>query len=589
MAGERTSLDRRSGDRRKLLPLWRNGNRQLTAADQSQVQAVAQGRTSALPGLEKQPLRRSRATQASTTQHIAYWPVLAAAVLVMITTFMVQAYRLDRAPDVFADEMTYFFVGKSISLGQIPREYWFQSQRVFFWQPPLYMLIETPVIKLTNIASADIFTAIHTVRYLNVAIASMTSALIFILGKKLRSRVTGLVMSALFLLDPFLLRSIRRNLLEICVMFFVVLGILILSRYPKGLDRSGTIGLGIVFGLVLITKEVAFYILALPAVFLFFGQPRHFLRHIPSIVGGGIIGLIVYSIYPIWALLVGAWGDFLAVKSFQLQRFGGFVQFSGWNRSVSPGFFDALQVNLPQYGSSYVLILLSGILTLYFLRYCREDDGARLLASWNLVTDVYFAFVIKHGQLNDQFFYLQLVATVAIVGYSIPLFFDIARRQRSKFGFGLVAVPLFLVLLFNTVMYYRDYVVGVDNGLEEVYRYVRTHIPPGTPLLLGGGDEQTWIFSNIYATSHPVDILYSGGPDALHRVFGNITSQAVQAKHIHYVIVSSKDAWGHFDEITPEFYNWVMQNSVHLFAVDELTSWHLGVYYVRYPDQGSPG
>lgn len=63
------------------------------------------------------------------------------------------------------------------------------------------------------------------------------------------------------------------------------------------------------------------------------------------------------------------------------------------------------------------------------------------------------------------------------------------------------------------------------------------------------------------------------------------TSEYVKSNGIHYIVLSSKDVWGRFNGITPEFYDWVLANSVEQFSADGPTFWHLGVYYMAYPEQ----
>jgi len=506
------------------------------------------------------------------------WLILASTALVILGVFCLQSFRLTRAPDVFVDEITYFYVGKSIAQGEAMRQYWFAPDTTFFWQPPLFFLLEVGVIKVFNNVITGPFAAIFLMRYLNVALAALTGGLLFFLGTRLHRASTGLIMGLLFALDPFILRSARRNLLEVTVMVFVVLGVLILQRFPDGLSRRGAVALGIIFGLVLLAKEVAFYSLALPALVTLIGQRRHFRRHAARLAGSMAVSLAVYGLYPLWSVLNGTWGEFLQLKVYQFRRFEGVIQASGWNRTVAsnagsrpPTFIEALGVNLPTYGTSYVLIVLGSLLGIYLLLRARHDPGARLLGSWSLINNIFFAYTIVRGQLNDQFFYLLLVPTCAVVGYTVPL---LARALSERAVWPIAAqrpaAALVLAVLpglcaMNGSLYYTKYAVGVDDGYRQVHNYLLDHVPPGSPLLIGS-DTGIHVFPE-------------------YRTFLVRTPEEVSAQHIHYFVLSSKDAWGHYNGITPEFYDWVTANSVELFAIDEPTFWRLGVYYMAYPDE----
>jgi hypothetical protein len=361
-------------------------------------------------------------------------------------------------------------------------------------------------------------------------------------------------------------------------MALTVCGVLVLQRHPRGLGRAGVAWLGVIFGLVLLTKEVAFYVLALPAVFLLLGQPRDYRRLLPGLGGSGTLSLAIYALYPDWAFWSGNGSEFLRFKLYQFQRFQGLVQISGWNRpsAATPGarpptFVEALGVNLPTYGTSYALILLGGVLGLYLLLRSRDDADARLLGAWGLLNNLFFAYTIVQGQLNDQFFYLLLVPTAAIVGYSVPL---LLRRPFARLDWRaalrvplttLVVLALPALFFYNSTLYYTNYAVGVDDGYRQVHDYLVAHVPTGSPLLIGS-DTGIHVFPEYHTY--------------LER-----TPEAVRSRHIHYFVLSSKDAWGRYNGVTQEFYDWVTGNSIELFALDEPTFWRLGVYYMAYPDE----
>lgn len=539
---------------------------------------------------------------------------LATAVLVTLSTYIVQAYRLSMAPDIFVDEVTYFFVGNSIAQGDGMRQYWFAPERVFFWHPPFFFLLEAAVLRAVSPLPTDTIAAVFLIRHLNVALSALTAGLLFLLGRRLRDVPTGFLMVLLFAFDPFILRSARRNLLEIPLMALLVGGILLLSYYPRGLNRRGALVLGVIFGLAMLTKEIAFYILLLPALLVFLGQPAvltllerpgtllHTLRHpgrlrpawrsfifldrsgklwrsLPWVVLCGGISLLIYALYPLWAWYNGYWQDFWYFRTYQFSRFEGSVQASGWNTGGKrPSFLEALSTNIPLYGTSYALIMLGTLFGAFLLLRSWQDVGARLLGAWFLLSGAFFAFVILRGQLNDQFFYMLIIPNAACIGYGTPLVLRAAVRTVRRFTRQRVAALLLTLTLStgifaNGVLYYNAYVVGVDNGYEQFHRYLLANIPPGTPLLIGGD-----------AGIH----LFPEYPTYLAR-----TKQEVYAHRIHYFVLSSKEAWGNFNGVSQEFYDWVRANAVEQFAIDEPTFWHFALYYMAYPEenqrQSGPG
>lgn len=522
---------------------------------------------------EADPHTEEVASAVPTRSHQHGAITLLIALGVSLICFLIQAYRINRAPDIIVDEIVYNFVSQSVSRGEMIREYWFGTNRAFFWQPPLFFLIEGAFLKISHLNNADIFTTLYNVRYLNVGLAALTGGLLFVLGRKLRNISTGLTMVLLFVLDPFTLRSARRNLLEVLTMLLIVLCVLVLSRYPRGLGRWGTLVLGLLFGLVILTKEIAFFVLVLPALFLLLGQPSTFRRFIPSLIVSGMISVLVYSLYPLWAYLTGNWSDFVNIKSFQYLRFSGFIQMTGWNRTSGPSFREALSVNLGQYGSSYGLILIGAALTYYLLLRSRSDIGARLMASWGIVTQAFFAFTILRGQLNDHFFYLLLIPSAAITGYAVPMLLNAMFAPKRLIAL-INAAPTVLVLItlpalifYNTILYYSTFATGTDNSMQKVYTYLQQNVTPNS-LIMVSGEADGYLFRG-YRTTYKVR-----------------TPEYVKSNGIHYLVLSSKDVWGRFNGMTPEFYDWVLANSVEQFSADGPTFWHLGVYYMAYPEQG---
>jgi 4-amino-4-deoxy-L-arabinose transferase-like glycosyltransferase len=537
---------------------------------------------------------------------LTLWLTVATALLVGGSIYIIQSYRLGLAPDIFVDEVTYFYVGKSIAQGDGMRQYWFSPEHVFFWHPPLFFLLEAAVLRVVNPLLTDAIAAIVVIRYLNVFLSAVTGGLLFLLGRRLRDAPTGLFMALLFACDPFILRSARRNLLEILLMVLMVGGVLLLSYYPRGLDRRGALGLGVLFGLTMLTKEIAFYILLLPALLVVLGQPavlaalvqplacvrgllrpwrwRAALRSVALIertgplwrslrwvVLCGVVSIAIYAFYPLWAWSNGYWQDFWSFRTYQFSRFEGSIQASGWNSGGrTPSFVEALGTNIPLYGTSYALIVLGTIMGAFLILRSWRDIGARLLAGWFLLSSMFFAFVILRGQLNDQFFYMLIIPNAACVGYGTPLILQAAgrsvRRHKRRFAAALLLTVLLSGGIFtNGVLYYNAYAVGVDNGYERIRTYLLANVPTGTPLLIGG-DVGIHLFPEY--------------PTYLLR-----TEQEVYDHHVHYFILSSKEAWGNFDGVTQEFYDWVRTNAVEQYAIDETTFWHFAVYYMAYPEE----
>jgi hypothetical protein len=501
------------------------------------------------------------------------------AVAVTVAAFLLLAFRHDLAPDVYGDGLGFFLISKSIALGHGLTSYG-GPPGTFFYDPPLFMLVEAIPIKLLGLASRDLFSALYTVRLINIGAGALTAALLFVLGMRLRNFWTGLFISILFAIDPFVLRNVRRNFLEPSVMLLVVLAMLLLHRHGEGLTRRAAITLGVIFGAMLLVKEVSFYFLAVPLMFLLLGNPRAYRRVVPPVVASWAIALGIYGLYPAWALLSGNWTELVARKGSQLARLTGQVQHTGgYHDSTHPSLLQTLEAQLPRYGPSYFFVILGGILALYLLLHSRKDVGARLLASWGLVDGAFFVgLYLKGGALNDQYFYLLLVAMTPVIGYSVAVLVSTARSTSRRPS--LAAIPLDFpnprrvlptatlmlccgltgALLYNAWLYYRYDATGIDNGYQQLTQYVEQHVSPGTTISIAS-DSDAYLFP-----AYPTELTRD--------------HEAIKTKGIHYFILNSRIAAGGFNGMTPEFYAWVASNAVEKFGIDEDSFGHLGLYYM---------
>src|SRR5207237_25988 len=132
------------------------------------------------------------------------------------------------------------------------------DHKPFLYHPPAYFLIEAAYIKLAGLTNADLLTALFSVRYLNVFFSAITASILLLFGRKLHSFKAGLIMVALFLMDPYVQRINRRDMLETFSMLCVLLGVYIFFTHRQRLRNWQWLGSGIAFGVAVLTKEAMF-------------------------------------------------------------------------------------------------------------------------------------------------------------------------------------------------------------------------------------------------------------------------------------------------------------------------------------------
>lgn len=519
--------------------------------------------------------------------------------LLFLLAFGATAWNLDRAPDVFTDEILYTRAGTRLAAeGALV----WDSGRPLVVHPPLYFLVEAAYLQLSGDPAAqlytvaDIFAAVAHARYLNAIFAGLTAALLYWLGQRLHSRKLGLLLALLFMLDPFGLRTNRRAMLETLAGLLSLAGMAtLITALPPPIDlstllpgrvlgmagelrpRRALVG-GVLLGAALLTKDLAFT--ALLAVGLFglwqwwrrrqeTGAGRLVLPYFQTAIIAALTALLV----PLWAILAGHWERYADVKLLSLQRLLGLVHLSGWNR---PGvsLTDLLLQRLLDYGSSYLLLGLGGLALLFLLLVARHDSRARLLATWGLVLYPFYGFVALFGSGNDQFFYYLLLPAIVLVGYALTFLPQAARQSRLGQRlphdvrarlFQLAALVLLLIFLpYNASQWTLSYHLGRDDGYRQLSRFVADNVPPDEAIN-ASGDALKFAY---FFPERPIAAA--------------ATPEEAQEQGLHYFVLAPKDVEARYGRITPQLAGWITANGQRLFAFNGDSYGLITFYYVPY-------
>lgn len=524
------------------------------------------------------------------------------AVIIFLIGFSVVAWRLDKAPDIFTDEIIYTRIG--IRVSSEGAMVW-DSGEPFLVHPPLYFLVEGIYFWLSGdantplYAAGDIFAAVQRARYLNALFAGLTSTTLFLLGRRLRGAWLGLLLVAVFVLDPFGVRINRRAMLETLAMLLSLAGMTLLLEEGKRSQFSSlfrALAAGLLLGLGILTKELS--AITVLAVLVFgLGEAWRILREkrisdaylaTPFLATG--IAALTYALYPVWVLTSGQWDQFASEKFLALKRLLGLVQITGWNRP-DVSMFDFLSQRLVDYGSSYLLLAVGGVATVWLLLVHRKRRAGRFLGTWGGVIYPFFAFVALFGSGNDQFFYFLLVPAIVISGYAftVPIeglhggegVHDRERAHSHERAHGLegvqrlasiwmgpakaVFIILFLVVLaYNSAQWWSHFGTGVDNGYQQLADFVQENLPPGE-LLNASGD--------------PIKYHYFL-PD--HTITSAATPREAMASNVHYFALAPKDVRAHYGRIEPELATWIQSEGNLVFTVSGDSYGDLYLYQIDY-------
>jgi 4-amino-4-deoxy-L-arabinose transferase-like glycosyltransferase len=490
---------------------------------------------------------------------------LTAGFLIFALAFGAVAWRLERTPDIFTDEILYSRL--AIRVAGEGALVWDTGRPVVI-HPPLFFLVQgvyrslVPGPPAPLYAPGDIFATVYHARSLNAVLAGLTATLLFWLGRHLRGLWLGVLLVLLFVIDPFGIRINRRAMIETLAVLLSLSGMaLLLAGYRDGrLSRPRAIGAGLLMGAGLLTKDLAFTTPLAVMVFAVWEMRRRGagLRCIgaptllaPFLAGG--IALLSYALVLLWALAIGHWERFAAVKVLSIQRLLGLVHTSGWNRP-DVSLIDFLTQRLVDYGTSYLILALGGVATVVLLVFGREKPAGRLLAAWGLVLYPVFAAVALFGSGNDQFFYFLLLPAMILFGYGLTLFLEQAETRWQKpvnwslAKRGVVIAVVLVVLPFNIVLWWYTYGVGVDDGYRQLSSYVDSSVPSGIPINASGDDLKFRYFF----------------PD--HPIARASTPQEARDEGVQYFVLSPKDVWAHYGRVTPELADWIVTRGERRFS-----------------------
>lgn len=504
--------------------------------------------------------------------------------LIFAFSFSATVWRIGQAPDIFTDEIIYTRLGIRVS-GEGALVW--DSGDPFLVHPPLYFLTEGSFFSLVGDPSTplygagNIFRTVYQARVLNALLAGLTALLLYLLGRRLQGNYLGLLLVALFILDPFGLRINRRAMLETLAAFFALAGIAMLiasqeRRSTTALPRA--ILAGLLLGLALLAKEITF--ITLVAVVLYglweiwrgvWINRRISTQDLTPFIALSLAGL-TYAIYPIWVSTTGYWGLFMAEKMLAFKRLIGLVQLTGWNR---PGISlaDLLVQRMTDYGTSYFLLALGGVATVWILARGRNTRTGRLLGVLGLALYPFYGFIALFGSGNDQFFYLLLVPAIVLIGYAITIPFKegsrfrLVKPWRQIDNLQVIIAPILLLLIlpFNTIHWIRAYAIGNDYGYRQFTNHVRQILPEKAPLNASGDAVKFHYF-------FPWRVITDAA-----------TPEEAQAKGIHYFVFVPKDVIAHYGRMEPELANWILEKGEPIYVSKGDSYGPIYLYWVDYP------
>ena len=451
-------------------------------------------------------------------------------------TFVLRAVRLDVSWDIFVDEISYLRISQSVAQHLEVKLY----GNAFYLHPPAYFLLEGAYIKLIAPAG-DVIHQIYDVRYLNVALASITAVLLLEIGRRLAGLLTGIAVAMVFALDPYIIKMNSRNYLDTSALLWVVLGYFVLfssiTDETRRLPFRRLLVAGFIFGLGLLTKDMIVFATLLPLAICFvtgWAMPR-----LQSALVG-VVALLTYLPYPAIVYAIGDWRDFTYQKFHGLSRLAGFIHETGFNQEGGPSFLAAIFANLQEFATTYIF-LATGSLSTIVLFFFFGGAAKRLLLAWTGSTYVLLAYIVVQGTLEEQFFYLLIVPSILATVVTTKLVLDSASLDsRLRGALSSVTILLAVAFLSWTGFVWVQVHSAPDNGYERVTAYVSA-IPDEYSVGVTN-DTTQFVMKDLRVN----DTIYD-------------SVEELQADDIDYVVISSKLVEQGYGP-SPSFYRWVKQH-----------------------------
>jgi 4-amino-4-deoxy-L-arabinose transferase-like glycosyltransferase len=476
-------------------------------------------------------------TQAPTEGRPRYGPITSGPVLAVLAaavgvgTLAIRIALHGAAFDLFGDEVIYTDLGRSVINGGFPRFFGI----VFFLHGPAFFYLESGWSWLAG-KPASLMAWVYEMRMLNAMLAGATAVVLVQLTARVSSLRAGLLAGALFALDPFCVRQNDRVLLETSMMFWVLLGYLVLvsliRRPTSAWARTRAVGAGLLFGIAVLTKDEAALVTVLPmaaAAVLRWGPSRWL---IALIVGATALPYAVYvSVVPANGYTPWWW----SAKTSGIERLLGVIQTTGFHRSGSLG--SRLIAEGGNFWTTYALLALAVPAAWLVLR--RGGPMARIMGLLYCASGVTLAYAVTLGTLEEQELYLLVVPSFIMISVGFTLRHKASHARPRSAARAFIVVKTAAIMTTLAVVFGLNVKTGVqwlrqpDDGFAHLLPYLAEYVPPGmavdTPaarLPLSQSDGGRYELEGQYRTG-----LWT-------------TQSSLRKDHVRYILVE----WGPIDE-----------------------------------------
>jgi len=488
-------------------------------------------------------------------------------VIAPVVTFMVNA---GRTPDYTEDEVLYTVIGQHI----INNNSVSAPLGPLVVHPPVFFLASGAWQVLVGHVSSPVMEALTATRFMNADLCILIVWLTAIAVGRLRGPIGRystpvLVMTAMLLASTagLFLRFGRTVLIEPLA---VTMGLLILLMwmYAKDGPLRRVVWLGILIGVGCLVKQTVVFAALTPLLGSIFLRNKTQFKRAAS---AGGISVLVWWVFPAWAAMSDLGNYFFGQELTSLKRLLGLLQVTGINKSGdSP--VTLLVSTLGQFATSYVLLILGalgllslGVRTGMLRRLFRtEDEKLAYLAAYCLLAYAFVGYSFLFGQGNEQLTMYAIPAACLLV--VLPGTYA-ASPLISKLRIvpGLLAV----CIVWGIASWMHYFAFQADDGTARMADFIAKNIHSCTQIN-ATGDADRW---QVAIETQQVTG-YADGAQALHN-------------HVHYFLLSPKDARNSYGNSSPELAEWIKANGTLVHTEPSVSYEQMQLWLVGH-DEGAP-
>ncbi|MCR1161720.1 glycosyltransferase family 39 protein [Paenarthrobacter sp. UW852] len=486
------------------------------------------------------PMLRVRIRKESWSSKLARHPVWFAG-LVGLLALVFRVTGVERANDVFIDEVTYADLARQLAAGQVPST----SGSPFFLHPPGSYALNALVIRIMGLDGHPMDLALQ-LRWFNAFLGVATAVVCFMLVRRLVGLGPATVAGIILASDPFVLRMDGRLMMEtptgLAVLSGWLLVLLLLKRERRHTRLWLEIAAGLVFGLAIVMKDMTAIFTVVPLLAGVLWR-----RTVPPLTALRIVGCSVVP-YLIYLSLITAGGllpQFLEQKSVGVLRMAGVVQMTGFNAVPGVGLLDRLMVLLGRFGTSYVLLGLSIVAGV--LAAASPLVERRIIGLFSLITGLVGVYSVFFGAAEEQFGYCVVLA--ALVSTPVATVMVVTWRPRLR---GAVTAVVILMTGLGLFLGVQARSV-VDDGLVRARAFMNTELPASA--IVG-----------LTSVTGEFALLPHEGWEVLPSL------QSLHDRNAEYVLTQGRQLGEGYGYASPAFLDWLEKNAQPVFTFSGPTS-----------------